>query len=588
MKGTAPSIRMPARAARRAAALALALGSCASLLAGGCGGGGKGSPRSSASAGAAGCSCRAGDPCASSLDCGAGRSGAAAGAAAGEAGLQGAGAGGRSSAGGSGGEDSANPGAAGASAGADDASAGAAGAGGASTGPALSDFCTEFADKTCTWRKACRNAQDCSSGLGAACQALAKEAQAGRFDYVPAGGQACLDSIRTDTCKFFFDPDACATAFVGRQGLTDSCYDSYEHDGGFGFFLFGNECKEGYCSSDANCGCTAYAGVDDDCQTAQCDPETEYCGSDDKCHEDVAPDGDCSSGTCEPGYACVSIAGNPTCLAGRVEPGGDCQGTPQCLGGDVCKDGKCAPKVLTGDPCTGDFNCPSGTVCAGAPDGTCTPYAELGESCATLPCNPDPSKQLGCDLSAQCVTLPEIGDDCVLNGLACQNGWCADLPTPQCRALGKQGDDCGDDDPAPFNQRCEANLFCVPSGLDSQNVATGWHCEPVGAKGDPCQGDYSCQAGLYCDINGTHACTGLLGQGQTGCYGDADCQTNLFCYYANTVAPGACTARYVNGHDCSSSNECVSDYCLVELSATSGKCAVKPGPTPSPSMCPAP
>lgn len=460
-------------------------------------------------------------------------------------------------------------------------------AGGAG-GPTLSDFCTRFVDRTCAWYQACRSTQpegctDVNAFRTAACAAFSREVDAGRFRYFPAGGQACLDSIRTDACGFFWDASVCASAFVGQQALTDPCYNSYEQQGGFAQLPFGNECEDGYCSADSGCTCTAYAGTGKDCTDAPCDPKTEYCGSDDKCHEDIPPGGDCSSGSCLPGFACVSVGGTQKCLAARVEPGGECQGTEQCLRGDVCNNGKCVATVTSGDPCVGSWNCPSGTSCAGNP-AKCMPYAQAGESCSSRSCD----KNLLCDdTTHQCVAFPKVGEDCSLGGLPCVNGWCPDATPQKCRPIGKEGDDCGDNDPSPTDQRCEANLHCVPTGLDA-GAGAGWQCKTAGAKGDLCESYESCQPGLYCDINVTHACAEPLGPGQAGCYGDTDCQPNLFCDYGGNGAPGTCMPLYVNGHDCTMDTECASDYCQIDPPAESGKCAADPGPTPGSSMCVAP
>jgi hypothetical protein len=506
--------------------------------------------------------------CGSSGSSGSHASGGAAGAP-GDAGTD-------SAQGGTAGMDGGQAGSAGADAGTDAATEAGTDAG---SGPALGDFCSAFVDHWCTWFAACRGGTcttDDRQYQQLRCADLLSEVTAGRLGYLPAQAQKCLDSFDPNACGFFYDRPTCAAAFPGKQAISGNCYDYANYKAGFGKLAFDvNECAHGYCS-DNTCTCAAYASLTQDCSKVPCDPTSAYCGSDDKCHALAPANGSCEPGGCAPGYVCTS----QQCLVANVPLDGACQATEQCRYGDVCNGGKCKSVVGAGDACVGTYNCPNGTYCGGSPTPTCANYSQLHDDCTTIPCDPNAAKPLYCDPTQKCAAAPQPGDLCGALDF-CAVGWCADTGTQKiCRAPGATGDDCSDTDPSASGMRCQSGLSCVPTGLDSNGVATGFQCEPPGAQGDYCNGP--CQSGLYCDINNTRTCLPRLSAGKS-CFGSSDCQDGLYCKF-DPYAPGTCAAVLANGQACKDDDNCASGYC----DSASSQCAKEPAPTPPAGTCVAP
>ena len=180
---------------------------------------------------------------------------------------------------------------------------------------------------------------------------------------------------------------------------------------------------------------------------------------------------------------------------------GDFVGTVEGLGCDSATndDDDCEPPCnifhgtrQLGESCStfdqGFTDCAKGLACAGTCFAPCGGAAEVGQSCASRPCN----EGLFCDASDACVELPGAGEPCT--------------------------------------GRCDEGSFCGTP--DPMNPAVS-ECIPLAADGQPCMGHLECASG-HCPVG---SCAPLPGQDEA-CPADL-CADGLSCVNEMCVRGGA-------------------------------------------------
>jgi hypothetical protein len=185
----------------------------------------------------------------------------------------------------------------------------------------------------------------------------------------------------------------------------------------------------------------------------------------------------CSQGTqCLSAYCLVSSCGNgtPACCVGscapftRVPIGGDCDPSASlCVDGSYCRvtTHLCAAEIAAGQPCdigTGDYFCQRGLDCQTDPSSgarACRRRPAEGEACSGVCdaladfCEPSTMK---------CVPKIAAGGACSLSGGSCVDSARCDLASMTCVELGKAGEACDPQGPAP---QCFLSLQCTAAGV---------------------------------------------------------------------------------------------------------------------------
>ena len=205
------------------------------------------------------------------------------------------------------------------------------------------------------------------------------------------------------------------------------------------------------------------------------------------------------TGTVAAGGACTWIQLAPSeCRRGY------CQTTTPC-------SGTCTSLLADGATCTDESDCAGGLYCidpatgrdrSGSTACTCTPRQRQGDACA--------SAGPACD-----------------NGFGCVAGFCTVLRL-------------GSGQPCKYNEECEGDLVCRPSGAGSA-------CGPRSKSGDPCTNTEECEAGLTCRKDGR---CGPYVHSPDDCasvnagYGGGDCALGFIC------SLGSCEPRPTAGGSC--------------------------------------
>ena len=222
----------------------------------------------------------------------------------------------------------------------------------------------------------------------------------------------------------------------------------------------------------------------------------------------------------------VTIARDPVCGNGVIDPGEDCSTCPAdvpCPPGEECVGGICQPLCGNGvvDPgedceiCPADVICPPGDECV---DGICqvlcgNGIVDPGEDCSTCPTD---------------VPCPP-GEECVAGvcDLLCGNG--SVDPGEDCA-------NCPADVPCPPGEECVAGV-CVP--LCGNGVADpGEDCENCPTD-IPCPPGEECVAGLCQPLCGN----GVVDPGEN-C---ANCPADVQCGFDEECLDGVCSPLCGNG-----------------------------------------
>jgi hypothetical protein len=343
---------------------------------------------------------------------------------------------------------------------------------------------------------------------------------AGALRYDGRLAQTCADGFATRSCGDWEGvPDACDHFLTPGAKLRQACFDGFQDcsEGACRGAVCPRTCQplgqQGeVCRQDSDCEatlfcrpstttpgvglCTAYAG-----QSEPCDTETRClaglgCVSS-QCRQLPGAGQPCLSGRCEDSAYCDLTADGGACLARKgitaaCRPG-ECEAALVC--GTLSRVCEARQVTQLGLPCTGEQQCPTGTVCVGwttTMSGLCLLPRDEGERCVRhadclghLGCfeadggracarrQPQGARcdeDRACDLEAHCVLgkcvgLGTPGQSCAAAG-ACLWGACVDAGTagPRCAGLLGPGASCtGDSDCA--SARCEQGsclAACTP------------------------------------------------------------------------------------------------------------------------------
>ncbi len=251
----------------------------------------------------------------------------------------------------------------------------------------------------------------------------------------------------------------------------------------------------------------------------------------------------CQDSTCVSDGALAEDCG--TCVV-LLDEGSRCDLDTECAAGLRCRSDlddapTCRDSGFVGDACP-EYTCDLGNTCF---EGTCTPLAKEGESCADVPCDPNLEVKLSCedtDNGPRCqpvVRGEAVGDSCHpyavaacgalgVTGLLCVPGP-DDTGTCQAIALVELGAPCTDLTPEGAPKLCRGGLsttYC-----DGSPVGTGL-CTKRNGEGEPCTSAWGCADGTYCaeQDDQTLACEPLGAEGET-CQNLYGCEAGLSCLW---------------------------------------------------------
>jgi hypothetical protein len=324
----------------------------------------------------------------------------------------------------------------------------------ASSGVALSDFCTATAEARCRAEVTCGAVPESRlaaciriEASGCDLDRLVARVGSGRVAYDGAAYRRCLDRFAaTQFCEdgrspvFPNDDPDCIQAAVGRVAPGESCGQ------GLGPLAF-LECEEGTCM---------FQGCSGECRPL---PELGESCSPSPCGTGLH----CLDGTCEPlagaGESCAPFARD--CAAGLF-----------CHAAGYDARGTCAAPLAVGAACNYGLDvCVPGAYCPQRAQATCVAYAGEGAPC------------------------DEVPDDCRA-GLHCASGTCIAQEPP--------GGDCRWDDDCLYPATCDEETHaCVqgpvvgePCSPGSVRCAIGWcdgtTCRPMVPPGEACAHDFEC------------------------------------------------------------------------------------------------
>ena len=224
--------------------------------------------------------------------------------------------------------------------------------------------------------------------------------------------------------------------------------------------------------------CAAFAATGAACDSAPCGPSDVCDGQSHTCKTLGAAGAPCTGPfDCVPGLRCVTDAmARGTCGTGGTA-GAPCMSHASCAATFYCDPTttKCAASLNAGSACTLPFQCRSGLVCVGLPQG--------GAGTGT------------------CGAFLDAGGTCTPNALGCPQDMTCDPATKKCTARPGAGQPCG---PGP-GDRCNLSTYCDGGTMKcTPRVSYGGACEiPVNGGDNPC--------GLgTCEVN-TRKCLILCG-----------------------------------------------------------------------------
>lgn len=305
---------------------------------------------------------------------------------------------------------------------------------------------------------------------------------------------------------------------------------------------------------------------------------------------------------------CSSCGDRIYCLRGACNKV-QCEFGSDCLGGQICEQGKCVPKLVG---CKSDSECQSGQRCDTS-NGLCFPITsdclsdndcKEGEVCITGDCKIKEggacSSTSGCGVLLKCIAnkcQPSTTVDCRADGDCAQGQTCEDQ-----RCRGGEGIPCKSNaecrsqfvcskgscsQPCQFNENCVKDkeacrmrtciTTCQADGdCGDGEVCVSGFCGPKA--GSTCKGDRECWVGYVCvsgkcatanDDKGTCStgsdCHGF-GASQTCnegkcegvCTEDAECRPGFGCAQ-NRCYPDS--ALCTSDGDCSSGEKCIARLC---------------------------
>ncbi len=257
------------------------------------------------------------------------------------------------------------------------------------------------------------------------CPRMVQAEAAGRLDYTPSDGAACVAALTSGDCPSSDDAlvpiTACGTAVVGTVELGGDC-------SSYGLFDV-NECVgSAYCGGDDTSACmqtcVAYREENETCTL------TERCAPDLSCRNDICvPDTEAAEGEACEGPDATPCASELYCEGASSTAAGTCQAT------------------RTSGPCESSDECAAGYLCTSS--GTCSRRKELGETCI------------------------EGENECLLLDY-CSAGRCTDV-------LAAEGEPCmpasGELVPCAYNYHCDSELGeCAPDKALGEACTTRSEC----------------------------------------------------------------------------------------------------------------
>ncbi len=424
----------------------------------------------------------------------------------------------------------------------------------ATDGTACGGICNGTVTATCTYpggSTGCRSAS-CTGGtetLAASCDGVGHCPAAQTQACTPylCGASACRSSCSVDgDC---IAGDYCAAgACVPRKANGETCSAA-------------NQCASDSCADGVCCGST-------------CGGQCQAC--------DVAG----SVGTCV-AVTGAPRGARPACATDGTACGGACNGTVTATctypgGSTGCRSASCASGTETlAASCDGAGHCPAAQTQA------CTPYL-CGATACLSSCSVDGDCISGdyCAAGA-CAPKKALGQTCSVAGEctsgSCVDGVCCDSACGgQCQACDVTGSvgTCLAVAGAPHGARpaCATDGSVCGGSCDGANTAT---CAYAG-DGTACRGA-SCTAGvatLAAGCDGAGRCPAVQAQpcapyvcGPTACLGD--CLAGGDCAAGNYCAGGICAPKLAQGAACSDADQCASGFCVDGVcctSACSGQC----------------
>jgi hypothetical protein len=259
-------------------------------------------------------------------------------------------------------------------------------------------------------------------------------------------GDPCTEDVHCVAGTFCATDESCLGTCVPFGGLDAACEWNWE-------------CEEGLeCLADV---CAPLPAVDEPCAAGLQCGEGAYCDRDSNlCAPHLGEGAACEriDFSCSSGLFCAA----PAFETGTCEPlsgeGGPCTWNPDCLDDLMCHQpdpfelGECRERFERGEECEATYQCVSGLRCF---EGSCEPYAGLGEDCSTSfgasPC----AEGLVCN-GTQCVRPLPVGADCAVTDGMCTGSRCVE---GTCVARASLGEACTVHDECK-SRRCELEV-CV-------------------------------------------------------------------------------------------------------------------------------
>ncbi|MFH1807181.1 MAG: Dickkopf N-terminal cysteine-rich domain-containing protein [Pseudomonadota bacterium] len=382
----------------------------------------------------------------------------------------------------------------------------------------------------------------------------------GEFIYDAADARTCWETLYGASCAAYSDlrvSQPCRDMFIGATpagsacdiGSLDTCDDSSRCE----WSLF-SECNHDQCRR--------YALVNESCADRSCIAGT-YCDASDLCRADLAMNASCATsgvGSCQLGLYCVSGGAQAsTCQPYRAE-GQSCEDNALCSSSLVCVRGQCRDRVMAGEECAGDWQCPVGTGCLMVDLATwsfaCAQRRANNEPCRSDEvCLSDYCHRPSTDVAGTCQNLPGLGLPCYDQ---CSEGtWCPDGTGSTCQLPSALGGPCN-----ILDSECLSGLWC-DYGLSQ--------CRTLSSAGQTCTDGATsqCHEDLICD-SASQVCWNISGQdGPCDPLDHMTCDGVLFCRSSDST----CQPPKPDGQGCADAVECQSGYCDQTLCKPNPGCA---------------
>ena len=389
--------------------------------------------------------------------------------------------------------------------------------------------------------KPCRNDTDCKSS-GYVCRPFKN----GYRCVPPCGSHGCCP--KGDICRAISYIDRKASAACAPTQMS---------------------CPEEKCQTDADCG---KEGL---CQGGTCTLKTQStinyycktCSSDNDCDfhqhcailagKKVCLEACAGTELCAPNYTCKSSHGNYFCVPNNG--GCACNNNAECAQGYACQNGLCSGPGVS---CTQGTSCPAGLACLDTGQGKqCTKLCSTNSFIAGSPGSP--CTQASCSGSSNCKNTSQGKALCVT--LCSTFGLCPQKGSKCETHQGIRACYCKNDSDCSIGYHCNKSTLktvgvCAkkqgplpcPSGFSCQLSKEGAeYCQP--GKGNPCQTDIDCRAGMVCH--------------DRKCFVKIHCKRDSDCQDPRTCQKGTCLPAFAQkcqeDEDCGPKERCEDGSCLA-------------------------